>query len=94
MGVKQTAALNAVTVCHKMYHPQMAADAVTFVKTRIKESLDQKEIVKMTMRKKIKNVKSYSSRKKVLCVGFQVLVHKINIKDPFIVKYIELLPLK
>ena len=52
-------------------------------KARIKERLYQREIVKVTMRKKI-NTWNHSLRKKV---RFQVLKHKMN------VKYIELLPL-
>jgi hypothetical protein len=45
VGVKHTAPQNVVLVFHKNYHAQMAADALIFVKTRIKESLYQKEIV-------------------------------------------------
>jgi hypothetical protein len=72
----------------------MSADAMLFAKTRIKESLYQKEIVMVTMRKKIKTW-NHSLREKVLFVGIQVLEHKIIVKDPppFFVKYIELLPL-
>jgi hypothetical protein len=38
----------------KVYDAHMSADAMLFAKTRIKESLYQKEIVMVTMRKKIK----------------------------------------
>ena len=84
VGVKQTAPQNVVFVCHKIY-AHMIADALIFAKkTRINESLYQKEIVKVMMRKKIKT-RNHSSRKKVLIVGFQILKHKINAKDsPFL----------
>jgi len=51
VGVKQTALQKVVLVCHKVY---MAADALIFAKARIEESLYQKAIDKVTMRKKIK----------------------------------------
>jgi hypothetical protein len=51
VGVKQTAPQNLVLVCHKAHHAQMVAGALIFAKARIKESLYQKEIVKVTMRK-------------------------------------------
>jgi hypothetical protein len=51
VGVKQTAPQNVVLVCHKVYHAHMAADALIFANTRIKESLYQKELMEVTMRK-------------------------------------------
>jgi hypothetical protein len=39
VGVKQTAPHNVVIVCDKVYHAQMAADALIFTKARIKEIL-------------------------------------------------------
>jgi hypothetical protein len=54
VGVKQTVPQNIVLVCHKVYHAHMAADALIFANTRIEESLYQKAIAKVTMRKKIK----------------------------------------
>ena len=50
-------------------------------KAWIKERLYQREIVKVTMRKKIKTW-NHSLRKKVLVVRFQVLKHKINVTTP------------
>ena len=55
-------------------------------KARIKERLYQREIVKVTKRKKIKTW-NYNLQKKVLIVRFQVLKHKINVNLPFFVKY-------
>jgi hypothetical protein len=54
VGVKPTAPQNVVIVYHKVYHAHMAADDLIFAKTRIVESLYQKTIDKVTMRKKIK----------------------------------------
>jgi hypothetical protein len=70
----------------------MDTDTLILAKTRIKESLYQKAIVKVTMRKKIKTW-NHSLRKNVLIVGIQVLEHKFNVKGPMFVKYIALLPL-
>ena len=42
MDVKQTVPQNVVLVCHKVYHAHMAADALIFAKSRIKESLSER----------------------------------------------------
>ena len=39
VGVKHTVPHNVVLVCHKGYHAQMAADALIFTKSIIKEIL-------------------------------------------------------
>lgn len=45
----KTAPQNAVLVWHKLYHAQMAASSLIFIKVRMKESFYQKEVVKVTM---------------------------------------------
>ena len=94
VGVKQTVPQN-VLVCHKVYHAHMAADALIFVNTRIEESLYQKAIDKVTMRKNIK-MWNHSLKKKVLIVGFCVLDHTINATTPhpFFCQIYRITPIK
>jgi dynactin complex subunit len=42
VGVNQTAPQNVI-VCHKVYHAQIAADALIFAITRINESLSERD---------------------------------------------------
>jgi hypothetical protein len=67
-------------------------DARGFAKARIKESFYQKAIAKVTMRKKIKTW-NHCWRKTVPIVGYQVLEHKINVKEPLF-QIVRIIPIK